>query len=151
MSDEPYKQTFIVRWADIDANGHMKNTAFLDTCVDVRFGYFASRGFTAREFLGYQVGPVVRRDEADYHRELRFLDSYTVDIALAGISDDASRFAIRNRFYRADGTLAASIVSIGGWLDLKDRRLVTPPEPLRRVLFALERVEEFRRFESSLR
>ena len=119
-----YQASFTVRWGDLDANGHMANTAYLDTCVDVRFGYFAQRGITEAEMRKYQIGPVVRRDEVDYYRELRFLEPFTVDMVLAGLSDDASRFSIQNRFLRGDGKLVARVVSTGGWLDLGARRLV---------------------------
>lgn len=148
---EAYHQTFVVRWADVDANGHMKNTAYLDTCVDTRFGFFASQGLAPTELARLQIGPVVRHDEVDYHRELRFLDSFTVDITLAGISDDASRFSIQNRFFRPDGILAARVVSTGGWLHLGTRQLIAPPEAVRGALLVLPKAEGFRALESSIR
>jgi len=151
MTKEGYRQAFVVRWGDLDANGHMRNTAFLDACVDTRFGYFASRGLVPAEFAKLRIGPVVRRDEVDYYRELRFLDRFTVDIELAGLSEDASRFAIQNRFFRDDGSLAAKVVSSGGWLDLGSRRLVVPPRLILDALSELPRTDEFEQLKSSVR
>ena len=151
MAADSYRPSFVVRWADVDSNGHMKNTAYLDTCVDVRFGYFATAGFTAAEFLRARVGPVVRRDVVEYYKEMRFRDPFTVDIALAGVSADASRFSIRNCFFRADSQLAAQVTSTGGWLDLDTRRLVVPPESLHGALLALARSEDFADLPSSAR
>jgi acyl-CoA thioester hydrolase len=150
MAADSYRSSFVVRWADVDFNGHMKNTAYLDTCVDVRFGYFASAGFGALEFLRARLGPVVRRDVVEYFREMRFRDRFVVDIALAGVSEDASRFSIRNRFFREDDQLAAHVTSTGGWLDLDTRRLVEPPTPLRDALVALARSEDFTTLQSSV-
>jgi acyl-CoA thioester hydrolase len=151
MSTDPYQSSFVVGWGDLDPNGHMKNTAYLDVCVDVRFGYFATHGLTRPEFEKLRIGAVVRRDEIDYHRELRFLDPYTVDIELAGLSEDASRMMIRNRFYRADGRLAAVVRSTGGWMDLAQRRLIAPPDVVREALRSLQRADDFEELPSSVR
>lgn len=146
-----YSQDFVVRWSDLDGNNHMSNTAYLDVCVDVRMGYFEARGFAKREFARNRIGPVVRRDEVDYYRELSLGESFTVDLQLAGASDDVTRFSLRNRFFRADRTLVTTVVSTGGWLDLEERRLVEPPAALREILLDLERTETFETLPSSLK
>jgi acyl-CoA thioester hydrolase len=146
-----YEKTFEVSWAQLDANNHMANTAYLDICVDVRFSYFASQGFSPGEFATQRIGPVVRRDEVDYYRELHMLQPIRVTFALAGISEDASRFRLRNEIFREDGQLAARVTSHGGWLDLNVRKLVAPPEALANALRNLERTEDFEGLESSVR
>jgi acyl-CoA thioester hydrolase len=147
----PFERSFHVAWAHLDANGHMANTAYLDVAVDVRMMYFASKGFAVSEFARLRIGPVVRRDEVDYYRELHLLQPIRVSFALAGISDDASRFRIRNEIHRDDGQLAARVTSLGGWFDLDARKLVAPPEPLAHALRALDQTEDFEKLESSLR
>ena len=146
-----FEKTFQVAWAHLDANGHMANTAYLDICVDVRFAYFASQGFPPGEFARLRFGPVVRRDEVDYYRELHLLDTIRVNFALAGLSDDASRFRIRNEIFREDGQLAARVTSLGGWFDLNARKLVAPPEGLAAALRNLDRTTDFEGLESSVR
>lgn len=147
----PFETTFHVRWGDLDSNAHMANTAYLDMCVDSRMMFFAENGFSLREFDRLRVGPVVLRDEVDYYRELHMLQSVRVALALDGCSDDASRFRLRNEFFREDGVLAARVVTTGGWLDLAARRLIAPPESLAAVLRRLPRTEEFEELTSSVR
>jgi len=146
-----FEKTFQVAWAHLDANGHMANTAYLDICVDVRFSYFASQGFPPGEFAKQRIGPVVRRDEVDYYRELHMLQSIRVTFALAGLSDDASRFILRNDIFREDGQLAARVTSHGGWLDLNARKLVAAPDGLASALRNLSRTDDFESLDSSLR
>jgi len=146
-----FERTFQVAWAHLDANGHMANVAFLDVAVDVRFMYFESCGFPPSEWAKLRVGPVVRRDEVDYHRELRMLQPFKVNILLAGLADDASRFRIRNEFRREDGELAARITSSGGILDLNARKLISPPPALAQAFRALDRSDDFEVLDSSLR
>lgn len=151
MTGERYRPAFVVRWADLDSNAHMANTAYLDVCVDVRFGWFERCGIGAREIGKLKIGPVVKRDEVVYHRELHFLQKFTVDIALAGISDDASHFSFRNSFFRDDDKLAATVTSTGGWLDLTTRRLIVPPAAISEALLALPRTSDFEQLVSSIR
>ena len=146
-----FERTFHVAWAHLDANAHMANTAYLDVCVDVRMMYFAARGIGASEFARLRLGPVVRRDEVDYYRELHLLDPIRVTLALAGISEDASRFRLHNEIHREDGSMAARVTSLGGWFDLDARRLVAPPELLANALRALDRTGDFEPLESSVR
>ncbi len=147
----PFERSFHVSWAHLDANQHMKNTAYLDLCVDARMMYFTEHGFPAREFERLQVGPVVMRDEVDYYRELRLLETVRVTFTLAGISDNGSRFRIRNEFFRSDGAMAARVTSQGGWLDLAARKLVAPPAALFAALNSVERSADFTPLESSVR
>jgi acyl-CoA thioester hydrolase len=129
----------------------MKNTAYLDKAVDVRMIYFESQGFSVREFDRLQLGPVVRRDELEYFRELRLLETVRITLALAGLSLDASRFRIRNEFYRADGKLAARLTTTGGWLDLAARKLTLPPENLASAMRNLTHSDDFEILDSSLK
>jgi acyl-CoA thioester hydrolase len=147
----PFERSFQVSWAHLDANAHMANTAYLNVCVDVRMMYFDSQAFAAAEFARRRIGPVVRRDEVDYFKELGLLQPIRVTFTLAGISDDASRFRLRNEIYREDGKLAARVTSLGGWMDLAARKLIAPPEELAQALRALDRAEDFEVLESSLR
>ena len=145
-----FERQFHVSWAHLDANGHMANTAYLDLVVDVRFQYFASRGFTPAEFTRRRIGPVVRRDEVDYHRELHLLEPVAINLLIGGLSDDGSRFRIRNEVRRGDGAVAARITTLGGWFDLEKRSLVAPPVELADALRALDRTDDYETLASSV-
>jgi acyl-CoA thioester hydrolase len=142
-----FSKTLYVGWGDLDANGHMRNTAYLDKAADVRMYYFADHGFPSREFARLAIGPVVRKDEVEYFRELRLLDSVIVSLAVEALSPDGARFVLRNDFER-DGQLIARVTTTGGWLDLKARKLIAPPDGLRALLERAPRVDEFRELSS---
>lgn len=148
---DPFVRTFHVGWGHLDSNSHMANTAYLDVCVDVRFMFFASKGFSPKDFERLRFGPVVQRDEVEYFRELLLLEPFTVNLALAGMSGDASRFRIRNEFFRVDGKTAARVTTQGGWLNLELRKLTAPPPELVDVFSSLTRTEDFQEMDSSVR
>jgi acyl-CoA thioester hydrolase len=137
-----YERILTAGWGDMDYNGHMRNTAYLDKAADVRMMYFADRGFPMTEFARLQLGPVVRKDEVEYFREFHLLDEVRVTFSMAGLSEDASRMLLRNEFYR-NGTLAARVTSSAGWFDLRARKLIAPPANLTKPLRELGRTEDF--------
>jgi acyl-CoA thioester hydrolase len=147
---EKFEKVLTAGWRDMDYNSHMANTSYLDRAADVRMMYFAENGFTADDMLRMKIGPVIMKDEIEYFREVRLLQEIRVGLALAGLAPDGSRFVLRNEFAHADGTRCAVVTSTGGWLDLNLRKLIAPPEALRKATEALPRVEGFRELRSSV-
>jgi len=145
-----FEKTLRAGWRDMDYNSHMANTAYLDRAADVRMMYFAENGFTAEDLLRMRIGPVIMKDEIEYFRETRLLQEIRVNLAVAGLAPDGSRFVLRNEFTHIDGTRCAVVTSTGGWLDLNVRKLIAPPEPLRKATEALPRTEGFRELRSSV-
>ena len=146
-----FEKTFHVGWANVDFNGHLGNTSFLDLAVDVRMFFFAENGFPIQEFQRRRFGPVILKDEISYFKEMYLLDKIRITFQGAGISEDASRFKIRNDFFREDGKLAARLTTTGGWLSFETRKLIVPPTELADAMKSLARTEDFEIFQSSIK
>jgi len=140
---EPFSASFQVGWSQIDFNQHMRNSAFLDLCVDTRVLFFETRGFPAVEFERLQIGPVIFREELDYLRELRLMERVTVTLALSGLSADGRRFQLRSELFAADGQLAGRVNTSGAWFNLVTRKVIVPPEALSAILSASPRTDDF--------
>ena len=138
-----FEKQLFAGWGDMDFNSHMRNTAFLDKSADVRMMFFAEHGFPAAEFMRRSLGPVILKDELEYFKEVRLLEPLRITLAIAALSDDGSRFSMRNEFWKAEGKLAARVNSHAGWLDLSARRLVLPPDVLLDALRSLPQTEDF--------
>ena len=151
MSARAFSIAAVAGWADMDANAHMANFAYLNKCVDARMGFFKQHGFPVSEFAKRRIGPVVRRDELEYHREVGLLEPITVTLELAGMAPDGSRFRLVNEIHKEDGKLAARIRSEGGWMDLAARKLIAPPDDLREALAAMPHAAAFEHLPSSIR
>ena len=146
-----YSKQLYAGWADMDFNAHMKNTAYLDKAADVRQMFLAEHGFPPEEFLRLRIGPVVMRDEVEYFREVGLQQKIVVTFVAAGEAEDGSRFRLRHEIFRPDGALSARVTSLGGWLDLAERKLIAPPPALRAAMSMLERASDFEVLPSSLR
>jgi hypothetical protein len=75
---------FHAGWGDMDMNGHMANTAYLDRAVDARMLTFRELGFPREEFVRLRLGVVVMRDEIEYRREVKLMEEIAITFLLAG-------------------------------------------------------------------
>ncbi|HNR30477.1 MAG TPA: thioesterase family protein [Candidatus Hydrogenedentes bacterium] len=141
--DGGFERVFTAGWGDMDFNGHMRNTAYLDLSGTVRMMYFEACGFSVGEFARLRFGPVIFRDDIEYLKEIRLLEQVRVTLELAGLGGNGTRFRVRNRFFSEDGRPAAVVTSIGGWLNLENRKLAPPPDALAEALRGLPRAEDF--------
>lgn len=146
-----YVKTLYAGWADMDFNGHMGNTAYLNKAADVRQMFLGENGFPMAEFLRLRIGPVVMKDELEYYKEVGLQQPIDVTCALAGHAPDGSRFVLRHEVFRPDGALSARVTSTGGWLNLAERKLMAPPPPLLAAMNALERTSDFVVLPSSIK
>ncbi len=149
MSDR-FEKLFEAGWRHVDPNGHVANMVYLEYAVDTRIAYFASKGFAPMEFQRFRIGPVIKSDLVEYFREVKMLDKVTVTMENGGVSPDSSRFRVVNNFYKEDGTHAARVTSIGGWLNLKLRKLIEPPGALKTAWAQLTKTEDFEELSSSV-
>ena len=140
-----------VRWADLDANRHVRNTVFSEFATHTRIRMLEARGFPQARFESLRFGPVMFREDVRYRRELRFGDEATVSVIAAGLSEDGSHWRVHQEVTRGDGKQAAILRIDGAWIDLDERRLVAPPAELLEVLLALPRTEDFEVLRSVVR
>ncbi len=147
---EVFSHSFRAGWGLIDSNGHMANTAYLDLSADTRLVYFEANGFSAGDFAREKIGPVVMRDLLEYRSEVRLQEEVNVTLELAGMSEDGTRFRLRNTFRKADGRIAAVVTTDAGWLSLERRRLVVPPSALLTAMRALAPTGDYEVLPSSV-
>ena len=72
------------------------------------------------------------REEIDYLREIRDGRAVTVDFVQLGLSPEGAKLRFRHDLSKTNGKQAARVIVLGGWMNLRTRRLVPAPEPPRR-------------------
>jgi acyl-CoA thioester hydrolase len=145
---EEWARLVTARWADVDANGHMRNTAYSDLASDARFAFFAEHGFPLARLHGLGVTPVILAERLTYRREVMLGERLIVSVAVAALSGDSGRATMEQRIRKADGVTAATVQIDGGWLSLETRKLTGPPAELANVMRGAPRTEEFTVLES---
>ncbi|PLX93200.1 MAG: thioesterase [Desulfuromonas sp.] len=139
---ETFEQKIIVRWADLDPNGHVRHSVYYDYGAQARIGFLNKYGFDITWMGRNKIGPVLFREEARFYRELNSGDELVIDVQLSGVSADHRKWSMRHRIMRGD-ELCATLDMDGAWLDLKKRRIVQPPQDLMAKFEGLAHTEDF--------
>ena len=138
-----FEQRFPVGRNHLDSNVQIRNIAYLDLAASLRMAYLAAAGFSINSFARMLFGPVIRLEELEHFQEPRMLEQVRVTLLLDGMSEDGSQFRLRNEFWSESGVLLARLTSLGGWIELRLRRLIVPPPSLIAALYALDRTADF--------
>jgi acyl-CoA thioester hydrolase len=125
-----YYKNFTIRWADLDANIHMRHSAYNDYAAQTRLLFMAENGFGMGWFKEHNVYPVLFREETIFRKEILGNENIRIDAVLEKMSEDGSRWSIVNHFYKEDGTLAAKLTVDGAWMNLEERKLTVPPSDI---------------------
>lgn len=141
--EAPFRMKVHLRWADIDANLHVRHSVYYDLCAQQRSEALEQVGITLAVMKELHIGPVLFREECLFRREIGLHDDVFVEMAIKGLSRDHGRFAFRHRFTKADGTLCATLTVEGAWIDTQRRRLCASPPLAHDALDHLPRTEDF--------
>src|SRR5580698_8761649 len=85
-----------VLWSQIDANQHMRHSAYADVAAQARLVMLTNLGLDIVTLSGYKIGPVMFREESFYLRECRLNDHLKVTAEVYKSRADASRWSIRH-------------------------------------------------------
>ena len=124
----PFRQPVVLRWADIDANFHLRHSVYYDLCAMQRMDVLAEVGLTMADMQRERLGPILFREECIFRREIKLGDPVFLEVALYRLSRDRRKFGFAHRFVSADGTLLATLTVDGAWMDTAKRKLMVPPE-----------------------
>lgn len=138
-----YTLEFNTKWADFDANRHMRHTAYNDYAAEVRIRYFAYAGYPVDMIAADGIGPILFTENTSFRKEIHMGENITANAKLLGLSEDKSRWKIRHEVFNQAGKLAATIEVYGAWIDLHKRKLAVLPEKYAPLFEKMEKTEDF--------
>lgn len=119
-----------VLWSQIDANQHMRHSAYADFGAQARLTMMESLGLDLKELLKYNIGPILFREELFFTREVGINEHIKISCELIKSRTDGSRWSMRHEIFRSDGIKAATIIVDGAWIDHEKRKLAPLPAVL---------------------
>lgn len=122
---EPFSVRITVRGYETDVQGHLNQSVYINYAEHARWSLLQAAGITQAGLLAKGVGPVALETTIRYQRELLAGDE--VDVTCVFEWGGGKTFRIRQTISKADGTVSAQLSSVGGLLDLKERRMVVDP------------------------
>ena len=151
MESGEFTRTFAVKWADLDTNGHLRYSVYIDYAVDTQFRSIENHGYTPKRLMDEGFGPVILRMETRYSHEVTFDESVIDSFKIAGMSPDGARWKSRHDILKSNGETATTIKFEGVWLDVHTRQAILPPPDLLQILHLLPHTENFEILRSFVR
>ncbi|MFY0605166.1 MAG: thioesterase family protein [Cyclobacteriaceae bacterium] len=144
---EPFKQSFQVIWADLDPNAHMRHTAFNDYVAQVRVGLFEELGTPLPQLVASGFGPIIFHEDITFKKEVFMSERIQVDCAAVGFRKDFKVWKFKQQVWKENGQLACTVIATGAFMDLKQRKVVVPPQSILDMLDQVPKTEGFDWFE----
>jgi acyl-CoA thioester hydrolase len=132
-----------VLWSQIDANAHLRHSAYADIAAQARISMLEETGLKFSIFEELKIGPILFREELLYLREIKINDHIKVVSVLTKSRPDGSRWSIRHEIYRSDGIKSAIVNVDGAWIDIEKRKLTNLPEEYAKVFMSVPKSEDY--------
>ncbi len=151
MEPKEFSRTYAVKWADLDTNGHLRYSVYIDYAVDSQFRSLEEHGYTPKKLMELGFGPVILRMETRYQREVTFDETVTDSLKLTGMSPDGARWKSRHDIAKSNGEMAATIKLEGVWVDVHTKQAIAPPPDFLQILNSLPHTDDFETLRSFIR
>jgi len=138
-----YSRNYEIRWSDLDANGHVNYSAYINAAGDLRYRFFSEHDFPPDKFEELGIGPVYTAIHARFLREVRMGEAVTITYALSGLSPQGSRWRVQHDILKSNGKKAVSLVIEGAILNLSTRKPAFPTPELMETFNLVPRAKDF--------
>lgn len=132
-----------VMWSQVDANRHLRHSAYADFAAQARLELLEQMNFGADTLGKLKLGPILFREELIYMREVRPNDTVRVSCELSKCREDGSRWSFVQKVFRGDDIQAALIHVDGAWIDMQTRKLAALPADIVKQFLTLPQTEDF--------
>ena len=132
-----------VMWSQIDANMHLRHSAYADFAAQARLQVLENLGFTSTLLAKLKIGPILFREELIYLKEIRPSDTVKVTCVMTRCRKDGSRWSFSQEVFRGDGVKAAQINVQGAWVDMLKRKLTGLPAEWAEAFLHIPLSEDF--------
>ena len=132
-----------VRWSDLDPNFHLRHSVYYDWGAFCRVEFLNEYGLTADVMMKLQFGPILFREECVFRKEIRSGDEVKISLVVTKSRKDYSRWSIEHRITKNGDTLCAVLTVDGAWMNVRERKLMSPPEKVVEVFDQMPKGEGF--------
>ncbi|WP_121354388.1 acyl-CoA thioesterase [Flavisolibacter nicotianae] len=132
-----------IRWSDLDPNFHLRHSVYYDWGAYCRVEFLNEHGLTADVMMQLKFGPILFREECIFRREIKSGDEVTINLQVTKARKDFSRWSIRHQILKNDNVLCAELTVDGAWMNLVQRKLMSPPEKVHEVFEEMPKAEGF--------
>ena len=140
---DTFRKTYEVIWADMDPNRHMRHSVYNDYAAQTRVSLFQEYELPLDKVAEWGLGPILFREETKFYKEINLSEKITVTCSLLAMRKDGTRWSFIHQIFNEKNIKAAELTVDGAWLNLKSRKLGTPPNKMLEVINCFPRAAGF--------
>jgi acyl-CoA thioester hydrolase len=110
----------------LDSFGHVNNARYFDLYEQARWDFITKFGYGLKEVIENEKGPVVLDVNCRFKREL--INREVVTIRSQTIESSGKIMKIYQEIIKENGKVASDATFTFGFMDLKERKLMNPPD-----------------------
>jgi YbgC/YbaW family acyl-CoA thioester hydrolase len=122
-----FQYVFQVKEAHLDTFGHVNNATYLQLFEEARWDFITANGFGLERIRRELMGPVILEANVKFKRELINREHITI-VSQSHELTAGKIMTIAQEMRKTDGKVASQALFTVGFMDLKQRKLVAPPE-----------------------
>lgn len=110
----------------LDSFGHVNNAVYLQLYEEARWDFITKNGYGLSEIHELKQGPVILEVNVKYKKEINNREWITIrsfDFFVKG-----KLMGLKHEIINENGEVASAASFTIGFMDLKERRLISPPE-----------------------
>lgn len=110
----------------LDTFGHVNNAMYLVLYEEARWDFITNNGFGLDRIKADKMGPVIIEAQVKFKRELVNREWINIQSRLGEVN--GKLMEINQQIVRPDGKIASEAKFLVGFMDLKERKLIVPPQ-----------------------
>ncbi|MFP5492223.1 MAG: acyl-CoA thioesterase [Bacteriovoracia bacterium] len=110
----------------LDTFGHVNNAMYLVLYEEARWDFITTNGFGLDRIKADKMGPVIIEAQVKFKREL--VNREWINIQSRPGEVNGKLMEINQQIVRPDGKVASEAKFLVGFMDLKERKLIVPPQ-----------------------
>lgn len=110
----------------LDTFGHVNNAVYLTLYEEARWDFITENGYGLREVQTRQQGPIVLDVSVRFKRELNNRETITIQSQTESYAGKIMK--MKQTMIKAGGEVASEAVFTFGFMDMKKRKLMDPPD-----------------------
>jgi acyl-CoA thioester hydrolase len=138
-----YYRDVQIRWSDLDPNFHLRHSVYYDWGAFCRISFLNETGLTPAVMQQLHFGPILFREECIFRKEIKLGDEVRIYLQLIKARRDFSRWTFQHEITKNGDLLCAVLTVDGAWMNLAERKLMSPPEQVHSVFSAMPMAEQF--------
>ena len=116
----------------LDTFGHVNNAVYMALYEEARWDFITKHGYGLEKIKSEKKGPVILESTIKFRREL--INREFITILSEPVDPEKSKImTINQKMIKSDGVVASEAIFTVGFMDLRERKLISPPEDWRKA------------------